>query len=35
MLIKPNMAVAGKACSRQPEEVAIATLRCLRNSRHD
>jgi fructose-bisphosphate aldolase, class I len=32
MLLKPNMVVAGKACSRQPavEEVARATLRCLR-----
>ena len=32
MLLKPNMVVAGKACSRQPdvEEVATATLRCLR-----
>ena len=32
MLLKPNMVVAGKACSRQPvvEEVAAATLRCLR-----
>jgi fructose-bisphosphate aldolase class I len=32
MLLKPNMVVAGKACTRQPavEEVARATLRCLR-----
>ena len=32
MLLKPNMVVAGKACTRQPsvEEVATATLRCLR-----
>jgi fructose-bisphosphate aldolase class I len=32
MLLKPNMVVAGKACSRQPsvEGVATATLRCLR-----
>jgi fructose-bisphosphate aldolase, class I len=32
MLLKPNMVVAGKGCSRQPsiEEVAAATLRCLR-----
>jgi fructose-bisphosphate aldolase class I len=32
MLLKPNMIVAGKACTRQPavEEVATATLRCLR-----
>lgn len=32
MLLKPNMVVAGKDCSRQPSvaEVAIATLRCLR-----
>jgi fructose-bisphosphate aldolase, class I len=31
-LLKPNMVVAGKACTRQPsvEEVATATLRCLR-----
>jgi fructose-bisphosphate aldolase, class I len=32
MLLKPNMVVAGKACTRQPavNEVATATLRCLR-----
>jgi fructose-bisphosphate aldolase, class I len=32
MLLKPNMVVAGKACTRQRsvEEVAVATLRCLR-----
>jgi fructose-bisphosphate aldolase, class I len=32
MLLKPNMVVAGKACTSQPsvEEVATATLRCLR-----
>jgi fructose-bisphosphate aldolase class I len=32
ILLKPNMVVAGKACSRQAsiEEVAAATLRCLR-----
>jgi fructose-bisphosphate aldolase class I len=32
MLLKPNMVVAGKVCTRQPsvEEVATATLRCLR-----
>ena len=32
MLLKPNMFIAGKACSRQPsvEEVATGTLRCLR-----
>jgi fructose-bisphosphate aldolase class I len=32
MLLKPNMVVAGKACSQQPAvgEVATATLRCLR-----
>ena len=32
MLLKPNMVVAGKACTSQPsvEEVAMATLRCLR-----
>jgi fructose-bisphosphate aldolase, class I len=32
MLLKPNMVVTGKACSRQPsvEEVARVTLRCLR-----
>jgi fructose-bisphosphate aldolase class I len=32
MLLKPNMVVAGKECTRQPsiEEVATATLRCLR-----
>jgi fructose-bisphosphate aldolase, class I len=32
MLLKPNMVVAGKDCSRQPSvaEVATATLRCLR-----
>jgi fructose-bisphosphate aldolase class I len=32
MLLKPNMVVAGKACTRQGsvEEVAAATLRCLR-----
>jgi fructose-bisphosphate aldolase class I len=32
MLLKPNMVVAGKACTRQPavKEVATATLRCLR-----
>jgi fructose-bisphosphate aldolase, class I len=32
MLLKPNMVVAGKACTRQPAvgEVATATLRCLR-----
>jgi fructose-bisphosphate aldolase, class I len=32
MLLKPNMVVSGKACTRQPsiEEVATATLRCLR-----
>jgi fructose-bisphosphate aldolase class I len=32
MLLKPNMVVAGKDCSRQPSvaEVALATLRCLR-----
>jgi fructose-bisphosphate aldolase class I len=32
MLLKPNMVVAGKTCTRQPsvEEVATATLRCLR-----
>jgi len=32
MLLKPNMVVAGKDCSRQPSvaEVAVATLRCLR-----
>jgi len=31
VLLKPNMAVAGKACARQPSvgEVATATLRCL------
>ena len=32
ILLKPNMVVAGKACTRQPsiDEVATATLRCLR-----
>jgi fructose-bisphosphate aldolase, class I len=32
MLLKPNMVVAGKECTRQPsiEEVATATFRCLR-----
>jgi hypothetical protein len=32
MLLKPNMVLAGKECTRQPsvEEVAIVTLRCLR-----
>ncbi len=32
MLLKPNMVIAGKECSRQAavEEVATATLRCLR-----
>ena len=32
MLLKPNMVVAGKACTRQAfvEDVATATLRCLR-----
>jgi fructose-bisphosphate aldolase class I len=32
MLLKPNMVIAGKQCTRQPsvEEVATATLRCLR-----
>jgi fructose-bisphosphate aldolase class I len=32
MLLKPNMVVAGKRCTRQPsvEEIASATLRCLR-----
>jgi fructose-bisphosphate aldolase, class I len=32
MLLKPNMVVAGKACTSQPsvEEVVMATLRCLR-----
>jgi fructose-bisphosphate aldolase class I len=32
LLLKPNMVVAGQRCSRQPsvQEVAIATLRCLR-----
>src|SRR5262249_45195059 len=32
MLLKPNMVVAGKACTHQPavNEVATATLRCLR-----
>jgi fructose-bisphosphate aldolase class I len=32
MLLKPNMVISGKACSRQPpvDEVATATLRCLR-----
>ena len=32
MLLKPNMVVAGKACTRPPavENVAAATLRCLR-----
>jgi fructose-bisphosphate aldolase, class I len=32
MLLKPNMVVAGKACTSQPsvEQVATATLRCLR-----
>jgi fructose-bisphosphate aldolase, class I len=32
MLLKPNMVLAGKACTRQPsvEEVATGTLRCLR-----
>jgi fructose-bisphosphate aldolase, class I len=32
MLLKPNMVIAGKACTRQPsaEDVATATLRCLR-----
>jgi fructose-bisphosphate aldolase class I len=32
MLLKPNMVVAGKACSRQAtvEEVATVTLRCLK-----
>jgi len=31
MLLKPNMVIAGKACTPQPsvEEVATATLRCL------
>jgi fructose-bisphosphate aldolase class I len=32
MLLKPNMVIAGKECTRQVpvEEVAAATLRCLR-----
>ena len=32
MLLKPNMVIAGKLCPKQPsiEEVALATLRCLR-----
>src|SRR5262252_6316298 len=32
MLLKPNMVIAGKECTRQAsvEEVATATLRCLR-----
>jgi fructose-bisphosphate aldolase, class I len=32
ILLKPNMVLAGKACTRQPsiDEVATATLRCLR-----
>jgi fructose-bisphosphate aldolase class 1 len=32
MLLKPNMVLASKACTRQPsvEEVATGTLRCLR-----
>jgi fructose-bisphosphate aldolase, class I len=32
MLLKPNMVIAGKACTPQPsvEEVATATFRCLR-----
>jgi fructose-bisphosphate aldolase class I len=32
ILLKPNMVVAGKACTHQPsiDEVATATLRCLR-----
>jgi fructose-bisphosphate aldolase class I len=32
MLLKPNMVIAGKTCTRQPsvEEVATATCRCLR-----
>ena len=32
MLLKPNMVIAGKECARQAsvQEVAIATLRCLR-----
>lgn len=32
MLLKPNMVISGKECSRQadPREVAVATLRCLK-----
>src|SRR5262245_54711061 len=34
MLLKPNMVIAGKQCPQQPsvEEVALATLRCLRRN---
>ena len=32
MLLKPNMVISGKECAKQAtvEEVALATMRCLR-----